>query len=425
MNKNSARETLREFLKNSDNAKVKDAILELHPALAESKDEKIRKKMVEHFRGKTKKTWCNIPVEDIISYLEKQKELPFVKDVMLGYPAIYFYDGERMHFQGNPAMEEKQKEQDSLALVKNVVSYLEDCKYAPAVKGDISKIFYRIDIPRHEDDFWKSQEYKKCVEILGDYYSHGIYSINTYKLYVKRTKEEQKEHKPILEVFGFKVGDAVRLKNGDGRKHIIKSFEEVKGLHGPNFYRVEFEDNSARDGIYPGEEYPNGYYTQMEKFEEEQKPEESITDKEINQAMDDIHNFKVAVTDLAKTFNIRIDHDRDIDWYNFCASLLTYLKRHAEWSEEDADILNCCISSIEEAKENRYAYKETDGDTSYDREIAWLKSLLSCPKPSKPLDDWKPTKEQLDALLEAAREKEIDREDGNVLYQLYDQLKKL
>ena len=80
------------------------------------------------------------------------------------------------------------------------------------------------------------------------------------------------KQKPILEVFGFKVGDAVRLKDGDGRKHIIKSFEEVEGVHGPNFYHVEFEDNSARDGIYPGEEYPNGYYTQMEKFKEEQKP---------------------------------------------------------------------------------------------------------------------------------------------------------
>ena len=56
---------------------------------------------------------------------------------------------------------------------------------------------------------------------------------------------------------------------------------------------------------------------------------------------------------------------------------IAYLEKQkpAEWSEEDVDILNCCISSIEEAKENRYAYKETDGDTSYDREIAWLKSL--------------------------------------------------
>lgn len=45
------------------------------------------------------------------------------------------------------------------------------------------------------------------------------------------------------------------------------------------------------------------------------------------------------------------------------------------WSEEDADMLNSCISSIEEAKENRYVYMEPDGDTSYDHEISWLKSL--------------------------------------------------
>lgn len=51
------------------------------------------------------------------------------------------------------------------------------------------------------------------------------------------------------------------------------------------------------------------------------------------------------------------------------------IEKSAEWSEEDEEMLNSCICSIEESKENRYAYKETDGDTSYDHEIAWLKSL--------------------------------------------------
>ena len=111
--------------------------------------------------------------------------------------------------------------------------------------------------------------------------------------------EKQKEKKPILEVFGFKVGDAVRLKDGDGRKHIIKSFEEVEGVHGPNFYHVEFEDNSARDSIYPGEEYPNGYYTQMEKFEEEQKPAEwSEKDEEM---MDNICGILINNMSLANS----------------------------------------------------------------------------------------------------------------------------
>jgi hypothetical protein len=50
-------------------------------------------------------------------------------------------------------------------------------------------------------------------------------------------------------------------------------------------------------------------------------------------------------------------------------------EKPAGWSEDDEEMLNSCISSIEESKENRYAYKETDGDTSYDREIAFMKSL--------------------------------------------------
>ena len=65
------------------------------------------------------------------------------------------------------------------------------------------------------------------------------------------------------------------------------------------------------------------------------------------------------------------------DGYDWLEKNLEYLKpaKSAEWSEEDEEMLNSCISSIEESKENRYAYKENDGDTSYDREIAWLKSL--------------------------------------------------
>ena len=88
-----------------------------------------------------------------------------------------------------------------------------------------------------------------------------------------------------------------------------------------------------------------------------------------------------------------------------CEQILDWLEKQkeqkpAEWSEEDADILNCCISSIEEAKENRYAYKETDGDTSYDREIDWLKSL----RPDTFQNGnsrWKPSEEQMEALRKA------------------------
>lgn len=59
----------------------------------------------------------------------------------------------------------------------------------------------------------------------------------------------------ITEVGGFKVGDKVRLADGDGRPHIIKEFIEEDGLHSLNFYRVIFEDDTASDHIFPGQPY--------------------------------------------------------------------------------------------------------------------------------------------------------------------------
>lgn len=48
----------------------------------------------------------------------------------------------------------------------------------------------------------------------------------------------------MQQVLGFKVGDKVRLKDGDGREHIIKEFELVKGFDSC-YYRVHFHDNAA------------------------------------------------------------------------------------------------------------------------------------------------------------------------------------
>ena len=55
----------------------------------------------------------------------------------------------------------------------------------------------------------------------------------------------------INEVLGFKIGDRVRLSDGDGRTHIIKSFEKQLGIHGPDFYVVNFEDDTASDILTP------------------------------------------------------------------------------------------------------------------------------------------------------------------------------
>ena len=63
----------------------------------------------------------------------------------------------------------------------------------------------------------------------------------------------------------FKVGDKVRLKDGDGRTHIIKKIPWEYNLRGDRqFAIVIFEDNAAKGFI------SDDGYTDMIKIEEEQ-----------------------------------------------------------------------------------------------------------------------------------------------------------
>lgn len=253
------------------------ALRELIPELAESvsEDERTRRELVKFISdiksiSESGRTSWAIRSDDakmcetFLAYLEKQKEL------FKSGKGLYYYDGEKTTYYSHFTIEEnpydfamsqqevKQKEQNG---------GIEECTdftiYHPLKngKGEYECIPY---------SFYGSLTSFSEDKDLIDFLRTCFYTKEECNEWIER----QKEQKPISEVFGFKVGDAVRLKNGDGRKHIIKSIEEVEGIHGPNFYHVEFEDNSARDGIYPGEEYPNGYYTQMEKIEEEQKLEE-------------------------------------------------------------------------------------------------------------------------------------------------------
>lgn len=83
-------------------------------------DERIRRVMLEHFKSKTKETWCGLSVANIIAWLEKKKEL------FKSGRGLYYYDGEKTTYCGYPATEdnpydfaisqqEKQKEQKPIS----------------------------------------------------------------------------------------------------------------------------------------------------------------------------------------------------------------------------------------------------------------------------------------------------------------------
>ena len=200
-----------------------------------------------------------------------------------------------------------------------------------------------------------------------------------------------------------------KLYEGIAKSEWFKKAYEGKSLGGEdeqkeqkpvNWTELNWEDIAKLEVFINNvhNEYPNGIGQEsfgeevLERFreykededldEKDQKPDENITDEEIKLAMDDIHNFKVAVTDLAKTFNIRIDHDRDIDWHNFCASLLTYLKRYAEWSEEEKKTISFVIDVLRANHPDGFFKTSPAGDIhvtgiTVEKLIKKLESLLS------------------------------------------------
>ena len=77
MDKNLALETLKSFVENTDNVIAKDAILALHPELAENEDEKVRKALLRCCDDWEKGQFGCMAKEDIPAvrtYLEKLKE---------------------------------------------------------------------------------------------------------------------------------------------------------------------------------------------------------------------------------------------------------------------------------------------------------------------------------------------------------------
>ena len=219
----------------------------------------------------------------------------------------------------------------------------------------------------------------------------------------------------------------------------------------------------------------NSHGAEFFEKQKEQKPAEwSLEDEAI---------ISCIVCCLDGQFVTEAARKQCLEWFNkHRKDFLNQPKQ--ELSEEDEEMLNSCISSIEESKENRYAYRENDGDTSYDREIAWLKSLkdrgnfpksntnspsewteedeamrdnilrlLSCfvgtsecelnpslstsypayqkeidwLKSLRPQPHWKPSKEQMTTLLRAEGVVRVHdtKELAAAIAQLYEQLKKL
>lgn len=254
-----------------------------------------------------------------------------------------------------------------------LVSYVMDKKQKE--RNDYNKLYEEIA---------KSEWFKKAYEgkSLGCDFGHNIEECEndketiTQKAYREGQNAGRKEVfdnpgayglEKIDNVFGFRIGDKVRLVDGDGRPHIIKLFEKIEGLHGPDFYRAVFEDNTASDHIIQGDEYPNGYFTRMEKIDEqkEQKPVEIHIDNPNIQKFDT--DVKVTTSDSSadgKELLYVSNKSYDIGFRDGVASV-----KPTEWSEEDDAIHTRVLGALGKAFMGVLPTKPSQED------VEWFKSL--------------------------------------------------
>ena len=114
-------ETARMWIKDGCSVGEQICLECVFPELRESEDERIRKRLIEYFEGfrmgNVEVRWEGLIVQEVLAWLEKQKEL------FKSGRGLYYYDGEKTVYTGCPAMEEnpydfamsqqeKQKEQD-------------------------------------------------------------------------------------------------------------------------------------------------------------------------------------------------------------------------------------------------------------------------------------------------------------------------
>lgn len=276
--------------------------------------------------------------------------------------------------------------------IKQIRRYLERQKEQKPIKWN------------EEDENIRKQLINICDEWLGGGYSARL-CLNDVK-WLKNLLEKQKEQKSFCLEPIFMVGDVMRTWQ-EAREGITDDLPVVTSIDSVNYICTNEMIPIARQNEY---EFPPNNHSLKTQVKEQKPAEWSEEDEKMrNLAIEWTETMygQFRFVDMGST-----DFRKIVAWLK---SLHPQPKQ--EWSEENEDMLNSCISSIEEAKENRYAYRETDGDTSYDHEISWLKSL----RPS-----WKPSKEQMKALEQA----KISAVAGNYitkdgLCSLYEQLKKL
>lgn len=387
MDKILAIQTLRSFVENTDNVIAKDAILALHPELAESEDERIRDVLIKLLKVPRKEIFEHegITKEQAIAYLEKQKDTyspNFPKSCSDCPTEIQSIIDKEFGIYGRDENDEP-------------LNKCGDWRKGMVLNGSAIWRLVKLGINWHKEqkpvewDEYTETIRKEIVKFIKDNtltYTHS--GCETQKRWIDYL-EKQKEHPT----------------SGSSEKPNIQWSEE---------YRKE--DLQARFAFYTYKDEDGVLYL-SNVFVEETSRNKGFGTK-ILQAAE-----KVAETIGAISIRLKVKQGSPAnnwyrkhgygyitfeDGYDWLEKTLEYLKpAKQEWSEEDELMRNAVLNTLERIGDYGTIGMQKD----------WLKSLRLQPH-------WKPSEEQISAL-ERAIVKMHTSNDIGILAELRDNLKSL
>lgn len=453
-----------------------EALKTLIPELKENEGERIRKEIIKFIQDFCNP--CDPDCDKWIAYLEKQKEEEGYEAIPVESTLEY-----KLGFKAGKESE-KQKEQEPAefthheideSLQDAVTHQMEDdgdvddfvrrgiddiaLKYAElgakwqkeqkptaTINGEpIPTENYSVDIPLAE---WSEEDERIRKEIYNFFKNFketgtwkSISDVNTWLAYLEKQKEQIPYTDFVIKPHKGDDNNPYDMRVSEAQEYAIK-----RGFGVPfNDGEVYVDERHMTQTIgnilrwadeHPKEQKPVDYEAELKKCKDnplyfydkyvsiKQKPTEwSEKDKKL---IDDVINS------LCCYQNTLSDYQKEIvgEEIRKLKSLKPQPKQ--EWSEEDERMLSRCIKSIETSKQF------ADSDTfkvAKDKEIAWLKSLrpqyhgdvtmteaykmgLEAGKASS----WKPSKEQMEALLNTLHPDDPYYHD---LKSLYEHLNKL
>ena len=351
---------------------------DLFPTLKESEDERIRKKLLSIVKWSSCFWASGITKEDVdevTTYLEKQKEQRFKNPLVIRYNELGVTEGEYLlyNFIYSFCAGEGVRMDNTRGDLKKYVKH-----YYPELKEACIKEQKPAEKPKWDDSDMREDENELQTR----------FAFYTYK-----------DDSTVLYLSNVFVEEASR-NHGFGTR-ILKAAEKVAETIGASSICLKVKQNTPANAWYRKRGY--GYvafedgYDWLQKNLEYMKPAEwSEEDKEMFRIISNrIEKFDEWATEQGYPIDDPTMKQSPIAWFKDLPERFS-LQPKQEWSKEDEKPFNDVLSGLKYAYEDLINNKSFDSAKDIKEAFDWMQARVKCFRPS-----WKPSELEKGALRTA------------------------